>query len=58
MNVIILKQLVASGDVNIGEYSHVDFVSVITVITVYDICRLQNAECRLQTADCRSQIVN
>ena len=53
MNVIILKQLVAPGDVNIGEYSHVDFVSVITVITVYDICRLQNADFRLQTADHR-----
>ena len=53
MNVIILKQLVAPGDVNIGEYSHVDFVSVITVITVYDICRLQTADCRSQIADCK-----
>lgn len=33
INVIILKQLVASGDVNIGEYSHLDFVSV-TVVDV------------------------
>ena len=44
----------ATGDVNIGEYSHLDFASVFTVITVYDICRLQTADCRLQITDCKS----
>ena len=28
MNVIILKQLVASGDASIGKYSHLNFASV------------------------------